>query len=102
VFELGRQNCWEFKDCGRESGGHSVASLGVCPAASNAIADGIHGGRNGGRACWGIVGTYCAGEVQDSLAAKLHRCVGCDFRTHVIAEEGEILGSLEIAQRLGL
>jgi hypothetical protein len=89
-------NCWEFKDCGREPGGAHAGDLGVCPAAELKAADGLHGGRNGGRACWGIVGTLCAGEVQDSMAAKLRNCVGCDFHRAVEAEEGRVLSPPEI------
>lgn len=93
-------NCWEFKGCGREPGGNKVAELGVCPAATLSSADGIHGGRNGGRACWGIVGTLCAGQMQDSLAAKLHHCVGCDFRNVVSQEESSVLTPPEIGSRV--
>ena len=32
-----RLNCWEVKKCGREPGGKSVATLGVCPAASEGL-----------------------------------------------------------------
>ena len=49
------KNCWEHKKCGREPGGSETESLGVCPAAVESRLDGVHGGRNAGRACW-IVG----------------------------------------------
>lgn len=36
-----RQNCWEFKKCGREPGGAKASELGVCPAATDASSDGL-------------------------------------------------------------
>lgn len=88
---MGKVNCWEFKECGREPGGARVHDLGVCPATTIEQAHGIHGGERAGRACWAVVGTLCKGEVQDSMAAKLRNCVGCDFRTLVEREEGAAL-----------
>ena len=55
-------NCWEFKKCGRQPGGVKVAELGVCEAASAAVLNDIHDGKNGGRACWAITGTLCGGH----------------------------------------
>ncbi|TLM74022.1 MAG: hypothetical protein FDZ70_07420 [Actinobacteria bacterium] len=85
---MGKANCWEFKKCGCEPGGENVMELGVCPASTERTVDGINGGTNGGRACWAIVGTLCKGTVQDSIAAKLHNCVGCEFRESVELDEG--------------
>ena len=51
---MSKQNCWEFKKCGREPGGVKTAELGVCPAATTEKANGLNSGRNGGRACWAI------------------------------------------------
>ena len=47
-------NCWEYWGCGRESGGVNAIEEGVCPAARETRLDGVHGGRNGGRACWAV------------------------------------------------
>ncbi len=44
-------NCWKYKKCGQEPGGNKVYELGVCPAATNSTANGINGGKNGGRIC---------------------------------------------------
>lgn len=82
------QNCWEFKKCGRETGGAKVAELGVCPAAVNKEADGTNSGKNGGRACWAITGTLCGNKVQGSFASKLTNCMECDFFKFVRVEEG--------------
>jgi hypothetical protein len=61
----------------------------VCPAAVASQADCINGGKNGGRVCWIIAGTMCAGEVAGTFAAKVGDCLACDFYGHVLREEGE-------------
>jgi hypothetical protein len=83
-----KSSCWEFKKCGRESGGANAAELGVCPAAAETAADGINSGRNGGRACWAIAGTLCGGKVQGTFASKLPNCMKCAFYTSVLQQEG--------------
>jgi hypothetical protein len=85
---MGKLNCWEFKKCGRNPGGAKAREMGVCPAAMEARTDGVHGGKNGGRACWAVVGTYCKGKVQGSFASKMSDCMMCDFHQMVCAEEG--------------
>jgi len=65
--------------CGREPGGDKAAELGAGPAATDKSLDGINFGTNGGRICWALVGTYCAGEVQCTFAKKLDSCSECDF-----------------------
>jgi hypothetical protein len=97
---MSKKNCWEATGCGREPGGSKSDALGICPAATLKAADGIHGGENGGRACWGIVGTLCANQRQESMAAKLHHCVGCDFRDEVEVDEGTLLTPPQIAQAI--
>ena len=80
-------NCWEFKKCGRQPGGHKVAEFGVCPASVEKSIDGIHRGDNAGRACWVIAGTFCGGKVQGSFAEKNGNCANCEFFQKVLAEE---------------
>ena len=84
-------NCWEFKKCGREPGGMRAAELGVCTAATEFKANGVNGGKNGGRACWAIAGTLCGGKVQGSYAQKLSNCMTCDFYQVVRNEQGKDL-----------
>lgn len=81
-------NCWEFKRCGRERGGEHESELGTCPATVDRRLDGVHGGKNAGRACWVITGTRCGGEVQGSFAKKYGDCELCDFYKAVREEEG--------------
>lgn len=82
-----KRNCWEFKNCGRQPGGEHADDLGECPAAVDARLDGIHGGKNAGRACWVIMGTFCKGETQGTFAQKFKSCVECDFYKAVRMDE---------------
>lgn len=83
-----KQNCWEFKKCGRESGGIKSKELGVCPTAVTLELDGTHGGKNAGRACWIVAGSLCGGKVQGTFAAKFENCEKCDFYGSVKNDEG--------------
>ena len=80
---MSRMNCWEFFDCGRETGGKNVSQFGICPATEINELDGINDGTNGGRSCWAIAGTYCRDKVQGTYAQKLGDCLKCDFHTFV-------------------
>lgn len=82
-----KQNCWEFKGCGREPGGKKSEELGVCPATSDERLDGVHGGKNAGRACWVMAGTLCGGKVQGTFAHKYKNCEVCDFYKKIREEE---------------
>ena len=83
-----RPNCWEVKMCGRQPGGENVALLGVCPAVVEDRLDGTHGGKNAGRACWMIAGTFCRGKIQGLHAQKYRTCRECDFYQRVHLKEG--------------
>ncbi len=93
-------NCWEFKSCGRGPGGTSVASLGVCPAATDVRMNGVNGGVNGGRACWALAGTLCGGIVQGTMAMKLGSCMRCEFYKKVIKDEGPQIASARMIHQL--
>ena len=84
-----KENCWEFKKCGREKGGKNSLQLGVCPVYTLTESDGRNGGRNGGRYCWKVAGTFCGGKVQGTWAMKMSSCVKCDFFQHLKEQEGE-------------
>lgn len=84
-----KQNCWEYKNCGREIGGSKVSELGVCPAAIEKRTNGIHGGKNGGRVCWAISGSLCGGKVQGTFASKMNNCMVCEFYKFVFKEESK-------------
>ena len=85
---MSKQNCWEFKKCGRETGGIKVAELGVCPASGETRINGTNSGKNGGRSCWVVSGTLCGGKVQGTFATKLGNCLACEFYKLVTKEEG--------------
>jgi len=83
-------NCWQYKLCGREPGGKHVEEFGVCPAATESRLDGVHGGVNGGRACWVVPGTICGTREnnEDYLIQKYRQCSNCGFYKRVRFEEG--------------
>lgn len=87
---MAKQNCWEFKKCGREPGGTKVEKEGVCPAAVFEAADGFCGGKNGGRACTYIVGTLCSADVCNiyDLTKKEKFCADCEFYKELKKEHG--------------
>ncbi len=82
-----KRNCWEYKKCGREPGGQRTGRLGVCPAATEKKLNGIHQGRNAGRACWVVAGTFCCGTIAGSAAQERDTCTSCDFYQLVRKEE---------------
>ncbi len=84
---MSKLNCWEYFKCGREEGGAKVATLGVCPASTEKRADGLNGGQNGGRACWALAQTLCAGMLQGDVVSKMAKCMNCEFKKLVLHEE---------------
>ena len=98
---MAKENCWQFKKCGRQPDGEKVGELGVCPAATEEDAEGINCGKNGGRSCWALAGTLCGGEVQGTFASKLANCMQCDFYKLVLCEEGKaFVQSKKIQERI--
>ena len=95
-----KQNCWEFKKCGREKEGTSSDNFGTCPAAYIEGLNGIHHGINGGRCCWAISGTFCCGEIQGTFAEKIPDCSECDFYKKVVKEEKTEIKSLYSLRQL--
>jgi hypothetical protein len=84
-----KQNCWEFKKCGREPGGHNAETKGICPATIEKRTNGIHGGKNAGRCCWAVLATNCKGAPNAEIlyAEKLKTCMNCDFYKVTFKEE---------------
>jgi len=82
-----KQNCWDYKKCGREPGGRKVAEFGICPAATDTACDGLNSGKNGGRICWAVTGTFCGGKIQGTYAEKEFSCMTCEFYKKVRNEE---------------
>lgn len=82
-----KKNCWEYKTCGREPGGHKAKELGICPVAVREELEGAHDGEKAGRACWVVAGSLCGGKIQGMYAQKLNDCWRCDFMNLVKKEE---------------
>lgn len=83
-----KKNCWEVKKCGRQVGGKHVGENGACPAATEFAHNGVNSGKNAGRICWAIVGTFCGRKVQGTFAEKELTCMACEFYKMVREEEG--------------
>jgi hypothetical protein len=83
-----KKNCWEMKNCGRQQGGNKVSEMGVCPASTDTASHGINHGKNAGRVCWCVAGTFCGGKKQGSYADKRLSCMTCEVFKAVMAEEG--------------
>jgi hypothetical protein len=79
-----KQNCWEFRKCGRDK----ESDIGICPAVTEIYANSINSGKNGGRICWAVPGTHCDDKIQGTYAQKVLMCRECDFRWKVQEEEG--------------
>ncbi len=84
-----KQNCWEFKRCGRRAGSSINREFGECPAASEKKFNGVNSGKNAGRICWVVAGTMCNGRVQGIFATKYKGCMTCEFYLKVRKEEGD-------------
>ena len=83
------QNCWDFNKCGREPEGEKTGELGICPAAVFDGSDGFCGGKNGGRACMYIAGTFCLETISKTHAETWWKdCGNCDFFKILMQEHG--------------
>jgi len=82
-----KQNCWDFKQCGREQGGLKANEFGVCPAAIDTANRGLYGGKNRDRVCWVVMGTLCAGMPQSTFAQKRLFCRTCEFFQQIKREQ---------------
>ena len=91
-----KKNCWDVMECGRGPGG---TTGDVCPAAMTAVLNGVHGGINGGRACWVIAGTLCNGAVSGTFAKKMENCLVCPFYRQVKGEETDMKPHQELLIR---
>lgn len=85
---MAKQNCWEFKQCGKDLYGDRKEATGACPASMEKRLNGEHGGKNAGRACWVVNGTLCDdGKKADRFSKKFEDCCKCDFYKKVKSEE---------------
>lgn len=75
-----KRNCWQIKNC---------MSKEECLAYGEARLNGVHGGINGGRACWIVVGTFCSCNIKGEFASKNVSCRMCEVYQIVAKEEGD-------------
>ena len=85
---MSKLNCWDIKKCGRELNGDKAPKHGACPAAASDQYNGLNNGKNGGRICWTIAGTYCGNKIQGDFPQKSVSCMSCEVFRQVKAEEG--------------
>lgn len=83
-----KANCWEVMHCH-----HANHGMEGCPAFLGthgaAKLNGVHGGKNAGRACWVVAGTRCGdGKPSGEFASKEGNCMKCNFYIQVRDEEG--------------
>lgn len=95
-------NCWEFKKCGREPGGAKTHELGICPATTFEKADGFLNGKNAGRACIFVNGTFCQGEIQGAFSEKKISCSTCDFYKMLKKKHGNRMSVLSFNKHVRL
>ncbi len=98
TLDLAAFNCWEYQQCGRGPEGHKVDELGICPAATEENLDGVHGGKNAGRACWAVAGTY--GDRNCTKLSEYGTCEDCDFYKYVKSMEPEFMSSGSIREMI--
>jgi hypothetical protein len=85
---MARQNCWEYNKCGRDINGIRGIEEGICPASTMTSMTGLNNGKNGGRICWAVAGSFSATNP-DTGADEKSSCVHCDFFKLVEREEGD-------------
>ncbi len=97
---MAKMNCWEVKNCGRQTGGAKATELGVCPAATETELNGVNSGVNGGRACWAIAGTLCGAKIQGTYAEKESNCLACELYQQVKEEEDDFSSAKDILEMI--
>ena len=80
-----KTNCWEFKKCGRESGGEN-ASEQICPVSIEQKMNGVHHGKNAGRCCWIVVEDIFKSNQKRNTQRNIN-CLNCDFYRMVRNDE---------------
>jgi hypothetical protein len=83
--------------CGKGPGNEGT----LCPAATESRLDGIHGGVNGGRACWVVAGTCCPDTpAAGTFARKMESCLVCPFYRQVRDEEQDFRPHCNLLMRV--
>lgn len=96
-----KTNCWEFTGCRKKKTDDRFLGRRKCLVPEMSMYDGMHGGKNAGRACWLVADTTCNGDLQLTFSHKLTTCSQCDFYLKVKEEEGNLLDApLTIVENL--
>ncbi len=83
-----KKQCWEVMECCKHLEDEHICGIGVCPAKLPSEYDGINGGKNGGRFCWAIMGTFGQGNPRCTYSSKIVDCLSCELYIQVEIEEG--------------
>ncbi|KJU86516.1 hypothetical protein MBAV_001287 [Candidatus Magnetobacterium bavaricum] len=94
-----KQNCWEYKLCGRQPGGKNAERFGICPVTTADAFDGLHGGTNAGRACWAVAVPLADTDNKGGIAAKIKNCTTCSFHQLVINQETEYQSAVQYLKK---
>ena len=78
-------------DCRGEPGGSNADESGGCPAATEERFDGINRGKNAGRFCWAVAGTFCRTALKGTFVDNVENCLECSFYLEVQGQEGRSL-----------
>ena len=85
---MGKCNCWEYMNCGKEIVRNGNGNESVCPIALDISGDSLNGGVNGGRICWIIADTKYNNTIECSALHHKSSCFSCSFRYKVTMDEG--------------
>jgi len=77
-----------------------AAKAGVCPAAKEKRLNGVHCGKNAGRACWAVAGTFAKGNIVGSFAGRHKSCISCKFYQMVKVEEGKYFWPVPLMHKI--
>ncbi len=71
-----KQNCWEYFNCDNKE-------KDFCQVFKGKKYDGLNHGKNGGRFCWAIIGTFSGNKS----CIRYDNCFKCPFFSKVEREE---------------
>ena len=95
-------NCWEFMKCERGPGERLHDQGGICPATKGSSLDGLNEGKQAGRACWLVAGTFCNHTISGTYAQKIESCRHCRFYKQVNKVPGQTRLSIDNVDIFGL
>ncbi|MCI5141605.1 MAG: hypothetical protein D3909_07730 [Candidatus Electrothrix sp. ATG1] len=91
MYDDSNVNCWEFKKCGRETGGRNLSVFGICSVPVEFGFDGVNDGKNGGRSCWIIRESACEQVMRQCCVQEIRECRQCEFFTSVLKSKVKLV-----------